>query len=103
MKERKKKVLDGIDKEILRALMVRSPLVTSEIAKIAGLTSSAIKPRLDNLKQNGIIKISKTEGLRIFKRNFGNRLVTIRAPRSIYWEIDYLEKSDDKNEKKNKK
>ncbi|MFA5857352.1 MAG: AsnC family transcriptional regulator [Candidatus Pacearchaeota archaeon] len=103
MKERKKKVLDGIDKEILRALMIRSPLVTSEIGKIVGLTSSAIKPRLNNLKTEGIIKISKTQGIRVFKRNFGNRQVTVRAARSISWEIDYLENKENKNEKKNKK
>lgn len=99
MKIRKKEILDGIDKEVLRALMIRRPLVTRKIAEIVGLTSSAITPRLHRLKNQGILKISKTDKLRVFKRKFGNRSIIIRAPRNIFWDLDLIENEDNKKEK----
>ena len=87
-KERKKTILDGIDKEILRALNIRSPMVSREIARIVGLTASAIGLRLNNLKGLGIIRIAKMSKLRIFERKFGNKKVKISSARSIYWELD---------------
>ena len=86
---RKNKILDGIDREILRCLYQSSkPLVSSNIAKCVGRTPSAISPRLNNLKSQGIIKQTKITGLRSFNRQFGNRSVRISAPRSIFWGLD---------------
>ncbi len=88
MKVRKKKILDGIDKEILRCLYHRRPLVTNQIAKCVGRTPPAIKPRLINLQKMGLIKPSKVSGIRQFKRIFGTKQVKIKSPRSIYWDLD---------------
>ena len=88
MKKRKKKVIDGIDREILRVLLIRRPLVGSQIASYVGLTSSAITLRLNNLQESGIIKQSKILGIRNFSRNFGNHIKKIKSPRSIYWDLD---------------
>ena len=91
MPNRKKNLLDGIDKEILRALLIRRPLVTRKIAQLVGLTASAITPRLNQLKNRGLIKISKSEGIRTFNRKFGNRTVRIKSPRKIFWDLDLKE------------
>ena len=88
MQKRKKRELDGIDREILRLLYGYSPLVSSKIAKCVGLSASAIAPRLNSLKEQGIIKYSKVSGTRKFKRDFGGKKVKINSPRSIFWEID---------------
>ena len=88
MKKRKKKILDGIDREILRVLYTRHPLPSRKIARYVGLTTPAIFPRLENLKSNGIIKISKVYGYRIFERSFGNKLRKIKSPQSIFWDLD---------------
>ncbi len=86
----KNRILDSIDREILRVLQKRRPLVSRQIAKYVGISPVAISPRLSNLKEMGIIKISKKTKLRIFKRNFGKKVVEIRAPRSIYWDFDLV-------------
>jgi DNA-binding Lrp family transcriptional regulator len=88
MNIRKKRILDGIDKEILRVLYIRRPLVGSQIARCVGLTSSSINSRLINLKNLGIIKISKISGVRNFERSFNNQSQTIISPRYIYWDLD---------------
>jgi DNA-binding Lrp family transcriptional regulator len=88
MKERKKKILDGIDKEILRVLYIRKPLVGRQIAKAVGLTASAISPRLENLRKLGIIKPVKISGMRVFSRKFGNQTIKIKSPRNIFWDLD---------------
>lgn len=88
MKKRKKKILDGIDREILRVLYSRRPLASRQIAKYVGLSTPAIFPRLNNLKIQGIIKISKIYGFRIFERTFGNKIRKIKSPQSIYWDLD---------------
>jgi len=90
MKKRKKKNLDGIDREILRALYREGALVSSAIAKRVGLTASAITPRLVHLKDLGILRHGKVLGLRTFRRKFNNKSVLIKAPRSIFWEIDLV-------------
>ncbi|MEM0465854.1 MAG: winged helix-turn-helix transcriptional regulator [Candidatus Pacearchaeota archaeon] len=90
MKTRKKKILDGIDKEILRVLYKRKRLVSRQIAKSVGLTPPAIIPRLQNLKNQGLIKIEKISKNRIFERKFNNKLVKIKAPKSIFWSLDLI-------------
>jgi DNA-binding Lrp family transcriptional regulator len=85
---RKKKKLDGIDREILRVLYLRRPLPSRQIARFVGLSTPAIFPRLKNLKSEGIIKISRIYGIRIFERNFGNKNVKIKSPQSIFWDLD---------------
>jgi predicted transcriptional regulator len=92
MQVRKKKVLDGIDKEILRTLYEKRPLVSREIAKSVGLTAGAIAPRLNNLKKKRILKIKGTEGLRTFKRSFNGKVKLIKSPRSILWDLDLVQK-----------
>jgi len=88
MKIRKKKILDGIDKEILRVLYLRRPLVSRQIAKSVGLTASAIRPRLNNLVERGLIKKSKISKMRIFKRRNRGKIIKINSPRYIFWDLD---------------
>jgi DNA-binding Lrp family transcriptional regulator len=88
MAKRKKKILDGIDREILRALLYRRPLVSRQIAKYVGISSPAIFPRLDQLKDLGIIKISRISGIRYFEREFNYKIKKIKSPRSIHWDLD---------------
>jgi DNA-binding Lrp family transcriptional regulator len=89
MQIRKKEELDGIDKEILRAIYYKKrPLVGFQIAKIVGLTPSAITPRLVSLLSHGILKKERVSGIRKFKRKFGNSFVTVKSHRSIYWGLD---------------
>jgi len=85
---RKNKVLDGIDREILRALYINRPLVTRQIAKCIGISCSAVVPRLNNLMEKGIIKQTRTARVRSFERVFGNKKVRINSPQSIYWDLD---------------
>jgi len=96
MIKRKKKIIDGMDREILRVLYGRYPVASSgaHIAKAVDLTSSAIAPRLDNLKRKGIIKQQKVLGLREFERKFKghSKPVKIKAPRSILWGLDFKKK-----------
>lgn len=55
--KRKKTVLDGTDKEILRNLLTMDEgLSGRQIAKRVGLKDSSIRPRLDNLKKKGYVK-----------------------------------------------
>lgn len=97
MIKRKKKTIDGTDREILRFLDRRYPGTASGalVAKSVDLTSSAIAPRLDNLKTQGIIKPKEIQGLRTFNRTFPNKKnpVKIKAPRSILWGLDFKPKS----------
>ena len=56
MIKRKKKVLDGIDREMLRYMnKARRPLVSRQLARYVRVTPSAIAPRLINLRNKGII------------------------------------------------
>jgi DNA-binding Lrp family transcriptional regulator len=88
MQKRKKKDLDGIDREILRLLYYDGPLVGSKIGNLVGLSASAIAPRLENLKEKGIIRQGKVLGIRTFKKKVAGRTIKVNSPRSIYWEID---------------
>jgi len=83
MQKRKTKVLDGVDKEILRVLYEKKPLPGRQIARKVGLTASAISPRLNNLQSMGYLR--KTEGaVRCFRRNKEK----VEAPICISWELD---------------
>lgn len=91
--------VDGTDRNILRAMnQTRRKLSSSEIAKKVKYTTSGVRPRLDNLRKQGIIRKAHVGGMRTFKRTFVNphtkRKVTknIKAPRSIKWEIDLVKK-----------
>jgi DNA-binding Lrp family transcriptional regulator len=88
MKKRKKNILDGIDKEILRLLLVKRPLVSSRIAKNVGLTPAAIIPRLNNLKEKGIIRKKESEIIRKFKRDSYGSVIKIKSPVFIKWDLD---------------
>lgn len=93
MRIRKKRTIDGTDREILRILHgARRPLTGSNIAKRINYSPSAIKPRLTNLKLKGILKPVKIGGLRSFNRTFKSPkrtfTKTIKAPSSILWGLD---------------
>jgi DNA-binding Lrp family transcriptional regulator len=90
MKNRKKKILDGIDKEIIRVLLQRRPLVSRQIAKYVGLSAAGISSRLENLENLGIIKKTRKSKDRVFVRSYGKKKVTIHAPRNIYWDLDLV-------------
>lgn len=89
MQKRKKKDLDGIDREVLRLLYYKGSLVSSTIGKAVGLSASAIAPRLENLREKGIIRRAKVLGMRKFKKIISGRVINVNSPRSIYWEIDF--------------
>lgn len=88
VQKRKKKDLDGIDREILRLLYYDGPLVSSKIGHLVGLSASAIAPRLENLREKGIIRHGKVLGIRTFKKKIAGRTIKVNSPRSIYWEVD---------------
>lgn len=85
---KKKKIIDGIDKEILRALRARrSGLSGRQIAMRVGLSDSSISPRLKNLKKKGFIK-DKCEGFRNFTRTFNKKKKKIRSCSKRLWKLD---------------
>lgn len=91
MQKRKKQVLDGIDKEILRVLYKKGPLVSRKIAFSVGLTPSAIGPRLRNLHDKGIIKPVEKMKIRKFKikpGKPGGKNKWVGSPRGIFWGLD---------------
>ena len=96
MIKRKKKIIDGMDREILRVLNKRHPITMSgsSIARGVDIASSAIAPRLNNLQMKGIIKQKEIQGLRKFERRIKGhqKFVKIKAPRSILWGIDFKKK-----------
>lgn len=51
--------IDGIDKEILRSLMVDARIPIMEIARKVGISGAAIHQRLRKLEQSGLISGSK--------------------------------------------
>lgn len=94
--KRKKTLIDGMDRSILRAIhKFNKPMSGSKIAKNVGLSASAIRPRLNNLKFQGIVKPIQVGKVRAFERKFVNPTTSkvtkrkIRAPRSIKWGIDF--------------
>ncbi len=93
--KRKKTTIDAIDREILRNILnARRNLTGNQISKKVKLSPSAIAPRLNNLKSQGIIRPIKISGMRSFNRTFkikdSGKLLTkkIKAPRSIFWDLD---------------
>jgi predicted transcriptional regulator len=81
-------LLDGIDKDILRVLTIRSPMVGRQIAKFVGLSSSAISLRLEKLEGLGILRKAHKDCVRCFERTYNGRLKKIKSPRSISWALD---------------
>jgi DNA-binding Lrp family transcriptional regulator len=99
--KRKKKIIDGMDKQILREInSARRSLTSRQIGQKVNLSGSAIIPRLNNLKFQGILK-AKPTGLRSFNRMFGKnqKLVKVKAPRSIYWNINLIKPEERKKRK----
>ncbi len=89
---RKKKIIDGMDREILRKINGSKKSISGrQIALKVKLSPSAIKPRLLNLKRQGIIKNTNL-GIRTFSRKIGNRSIKINSPRSILWDIDLVKR-----------
>ena len=86
---RQKRVLDGLDKEILRYLYAsKMPLTGRQIANKVKISPPAIKPRLVNLKRNGIVKPVNCGGMRNFNRIFGTKTIRIKSPSKICWALD---------------
>ncbi len=83
MQKRKTKILDGVDKEILRVLYEKKSLPGRQIARKVGLTASAIALRLDNLMCLGYLR--KSEGA---IRCFNRRNSKVKSPICIHWELD---------------
>jgi len=105
--KRKKKTIDGMDRTIIRSINnSRRNLSSRQIAKKVNLSPSAISPRLNNLKSQGIIKPTKIAGMRTFNRTFKikgqKKLVTkkIKAPRSIHWGINLKTKPKPRRKRK---
>lgn len=83
MIKRKKTIIDGMDREILRFLVnTKIPPTSRQIAQRINLSGAAILPRLDNLKSQGIIR----------KVNCGAIRKKINAPSRICWDLDLIKK-----------
>ncbi len=86
MVERKKKLIDGMDRDILRSILQsRRELTSRQIGKKVKLSNSSIIPRLNNLMAHGILK-NKKLGMREIQRKGSDK--KIKAPRSILWDLD---------------
>ncbi len=98
MRERKKKTIDGTDREILRFMnKANRPLSGNQLAKNVNIAPSAIRPRLNNLQGKGIVKPISIGMVRSFERDFKlskGKTITkrINAPTSIKWKLDILKK-----------
>ena len=86
--QRKKRIIDGIDREILRNLHKKESMTGNQLAKKINFTASAITPRLRNLESKGIIKTHQIGKTRIFERTFKGKKRKIKVPRSIHWSLD---------------
>ena len=87
--KRKKRTIDGIDRDVLRFLMKTNRAPTSrKIAQTVSLSGASIMPRLNNLASQGIIKEVKCGKLRTFDRKFGSKSVKIKAPSMKCWSLD---------------
>lgn len=89
----KKRPLDSRDREILRLMIgANRPITANQISKKLKLSAPAVKPRLINLKTQGIIKPVKIGEDRIFNRQFkkNKKIVTKRiiSPSKILWDLD---------------
>lgn len=89
--KKKNVVLDGLDRDILRVLNLKRPLVSSKIAQCVGLSTSSISNRLNKLKRYGILRKVNVSKVRVYSRNFSGQEVNIRSPRCIYWDFDLKE------------
>lgn len=91
--KRKKRTIDGIDRDVLRFLRSTNRTPTSrQIAQKVNLSGASIMPRLNNLKSQGIIKDIKCGKVRTFDRKFGNRNVKIKSPSMRCWALDLKKK-----------
>ena len=82
-KTRKKTRIDGTDKEILRLLRDANRSLTGrQIARRVNLSSPSIRPRMDNLQLQGIVKPMKIGRNRTIHSN-------LKVPSKILWGIDF--------------
>ncbi len=95
--KKKERVIDSRDREILRFIDIANrPVSGTAIADSIDLSVPAIKPRLLNLKKQGIIKPIKIGGLRSFNRKFkikktGKEIIKrINSPSRILWGLDIV-------------
>ncbi len=99
--ERKKNIIDGMDREMLRHLYYnKRPLNGFQLSKKINLSPTSTSLRLANLKKMGILKLVEIQGIRSFNRKIKGRKtpMKIKSPRSIFWGINL--KDDIKKEKK---
>ncbi len=89
VKRRKKTLLDGMDKNILRTIgSSRRALTGNQISQKVKLSPGSLKLRLDNMKMKGILKNPRIDKIRSFTRTIGNKKFKVKAPRNIFWDID---------------
>lgn len=86
---RRKRILDGMDKEILRNLVRnKKGLSGRQLAKKVGMSDSSIKPRLDNLKKQGYVK-DLCASFRNFEKTIGGKKKEITSCSKRVWSIHY--------------
>ncbi len=79
---RRKKRIDAIDREILRLMRgSRRGISGNQIARRVNLSAPAIRPRLNNLQHQGIVKQILTGRNRLIHSN-------LSVPSKILWNID---------------
>ena len=86
MLSKKKILVDSVDKEILRfmygANKMNRQITGNQIAKKVNLSAPAIKPRLLNLQNQGIVKPIRIGAMRNLRKK-------VKAPSRIYWGLDF--------------
>ena len=79
----RKKRIDAVDREILRLMRgSRRGISGNQIARRVNLSAPAIRPRLNNLQRQGIVRQILTGRNRLIHSN-------LKAPSKILWNIDF--------------
>lgn len=100
---KRNRIIDSTNREILRLMYnARRELTGNQIARRINLSAPAIRPRLNNLRNMGIVRPVRTGKERTFRRTFGdsNTFVRIRAPSKIHWGLDIQTKKTNKSKRR---
>ena len=75
------RIMDSINRDILRLMYkANRPLTGNQISKKVRISPPAIKPRLQNLQNQGVIKTTSIGEMRVL-----NSKKKIKAPSRIFW------------------
>lgn len=90
-------MIDSRDRDMLRLLKSRSrPMTGNQIAKRIHLSPASVNTRLADLKRKGIVKKAEIKGTRVLDRKMHGKMVRVRAPRSVSWDLDLVKRKPTK-------